>query len=106
MENSTHGQRDGPPRSLGTASPVPTDSSPRPYKFLPPSLQISSPVPTEHPTGAQLWRNRRVVFFRVGREAKETALRLKEAGMLPNVQDIIREIIRGDYMRLGKEAKP
>ncbi len=105
MENSTHGQRDGPSPSPKNSPPVPQNFSPRPPKFLPPSPKISPPVPQKRRSGGNMRHDGREVYFRIGREAKDAAIRLRNAGMLPNVQEIVREIIRGDYMRLGKEAK-
>ncbi len=47
----------------------------------------------------------RLVSFRLDKAAAAAALRLKACGALGNMQDTIREIIRGDYAQLSARER-
>ncbi len=57
------------------------------------------------PAGGTTRSGLRLVCFRLDKAAAAAALRLKASGALGNMQDIIREISRGDYASLAARRR-
>ncbi len=98
---SRRDDRDCPSGLDGQVSRVRQTSVPRTAHFRPAYGAIPSRVRHEGPKASKKRLCAKVVHVRLGRKEASLAAGLKRAGVLPNLQELAKEIIRGDYIRLA-----